>query len=111
MTTKPTALEMVAAERQRQIETEGYSIERDLLHTDGALALAAACYAAYPVKLYQKIELAKNIHFDQLIPFSKYDINPKHSELRLLIIAGAFILAEIDRITHPSNEPDNSEKI
>jgi hypothetical protein len=35
----------VLAERQRQVETEGWSVEHDDAHERGELASAAACYA------------------------------------------------------------------
>jgi hypothetical protein len=40
-----TALEDVVAERQRQIEAEGWTAEHDDQHDFGDLAAAAGCYA------------------------------------------------------------------
>ena len=40
-----TGLEIIAAERTRQIEVEGYTTEHDSRHIDDSLAFAAACYA------------------------------------------------------------------
>jgi hypothetical protein len=37
----------VLAERKRQVEAEGWTIEHDDRHPDGELAVAAACYAAH----------------------------------------------------------------
>lgn len=45
---QPSALADIAAERQRQIEAEGWTLENDDEHSDGSLALAAACYAEGP---------------------------------------------------------------
>jgi hypothetical protein len=39
-------VQAVVAERRRQIDVEGWSIEHDDAHERGALALAGACYAA-----------------------------------------------------------------
>ena len=44
-----TGIEFIAAERQRQIEEEGWSIERDCNnHPSGELVMAAMCYACPP---------------------------------------------------------------
>jgi hypothetical protein len=40
-----TGAELIAAERQRQIEVEGWTPEHDAAHDGGELAIAAACYA------------------------------------------------------------------
>ena len=37
--------DLIAEERERQKEVEGWTPEHDDEHTDGSLALAAACYA------------------------------------------------------------------
>lgn len=47
-----TVIEEIAAERKRQIEVEGWTLEHDDMHEDGELAKAAACYAA-PEYQYQ----------------------------------------------------------
>ncbi len=47
-TAAPSALADIAAERQRQIDAEGWTVEHDDEHSDGSLALAAACYAEGP---------------------------------------------------------------
>jgi hypothetical protein len=93
-----TGIELIAEERQRQIDEEGYSFSHDKLHADGEISLAAACYAAHPLEIYYKEEYATETHFKQLIPFNQYKIDNKKSELRKLVIAGALIAAEIDRL-------------
>lgn len=40
-----TAIDDIAAERQRQMDVEGWSAEHDDSHPEGALAAAAAAYA------------------------------------------------------------------
>lgn len=40
-----TGIELIAEERQRQIEVEGWSLHRDSSYTQGELAKAAVCYA------------------------------------------------------------------
>src|SRR5437588_425022 len=94
-----SALSLIADERDRQIKEEGYTEAHDKeMHSDGALAIAAACYAAHPLKIYRKEELAESIRFNRMMPFSEYTIDKKHSEIRRLTIAGALIVAEIERL-------------
>ena len=86
-----TGSELIAAERQRQIEVEGWSPEHDDEHTSGELAFAAATYA-----LYGTGEHNPQARADYLWPWD--DEWLKITEpTRSLIKAGALIAAEIDR--------------
>lgn len=104
----------IAAERQRQIEVEGWSAEHDAQHFGGELALAAMYYVMPEVFFVEPaIECIPwhdgkytNIQRDSayIIP---EDIDrqigwnlsrDKKSRLRQLEIAGALIAAEIDRL-------------
>lgn len=58
-----TGIERIAAERQRQIDVEGWTPEHDDEHDDGSLAMAACCYAA-PAKIYTKEDFANSLSFD-----------------------------------------------
>lgn len=83
------AFEMVA-ERTRQVRSEGWTVEHDDEHSDGALALAAAAYAAGPVE-YDGHHTGAH-----LWPFEG---KPKFKDRRRdLIRAGALILAELERL-------------
>jgi hypothetical protein len=93
-----TGVELIAEERQRQVKEEGYTPEHDSLHDGGEIALSAACYAAYPLEIFKKLEYDMQVHFKQLIPFDQYKIDESKSEIRRMIIAGALIAAEIDRL-------------
>jgi len=81
-------IELIYAERERQINAEGWTFEHDDQHDDGELAMAAACYAAWPQDtLYG------------LWPFdAEWDKRKKHDRIRQLTIAGALIAAELDRL-------------
>jgi hypothetical protein len=75
----------VVAERRRQVEAEGWALEHDDKHTDGALAKAATCYASvYPLGACYW-------------PWDLKWWKPKDRR-RNLVKAGALILAEIERI-------------
>lgn len=75
----------IAAERQRQIEAEGWTPEHDDAHRDHSLAGAAACYA-----------LGSKLNW----PASWDDRwwKPSENRRRNLVKAGALIAAEIDRL-------------
>jgi len=120
-----TGAELIARERKRQIEGEGWDAEHDDEHTDGSLALAAVCYAT-PVRLF-KIACGTTVTFEDPWPESwemKWDKRRFYGEdredphpagvpigdpadpatytyeerLDLLVKAGALIAAEIDRL-------------
>ena len=82
-----SGIELIAAERQRQIDEEGYGIEHDSNLQPDALASAAVVYAM-PEK------------YGQLLAFWPWDLSHYKPKDRLtnLIRAGALIAAEIDRL-------------
>lgn len=112
-----TGAELIAEERQRQIEKEGWSAEHDEQHTKGELALVAALYAS-PIQLYKKQNLStefsevsfidpwpwfdrvENTRYGDLSTYEvrAWDKRKQHDKLRRLVIAGALIAAEIDRL-------------
>jgi hypothetical protein len=89
MTDRLSAIEEIAAERQRQIEVEGWTPEHDAEHGNGELAEAAAAYAlGY---------MARDCHGDTIWPWDRSWWKPCDSR-RNLIKAGALIVAEIERL-------------
>jgi len=102
--------ERIAAERRRQVEGEGYDPEHDAEHRSGALAYAAACYAA-PETIYH---LTVDEHVDpDGVPVGKMvwhepwptqwkrraqNTTTRVDRLDDLTKAGALIAAEIDRL-------------
>lgn len=104
-------IELVAVERQRQIVVKGYDAEHDEEHSDGALAMAGACYAANE-RIYVRDERVAGVMFRDPWPLGdegdarEYDGNVlKHpikmkrpARIRLLVKAAAFIVAEVDRL-------------
>lgn len=96
-----TGIELIAEERQRQIEVEGWTPEHDDTHVKGEIANAAAVYAIDPMG-----GDASNI-VDTLWPWGREWLkischentsdNPK-GRIRDLQKAGALIAAEIDRL-------------
>lgn len=75
---------LIAAERQRQIEVEGWTAEHDAEHDHGELARAAAAYA---------------MQSPMLFPWDDTWWKPVPADrIRELEKAGALIAAEIDRL-------------
>lgn len=83
----------VLAERRRQIEDEGWSAEHDDRHSAGQMALASATYILHPLAKTppQQIEVLK------LWPWFETWWKPGPRR-RMLVKAGALILAEIERL-------------
>lgn len=88
-----TGIELIAEERQRQIEEEGWTQEHDKGHKSGALAIVAMCYAC-PHKyrpMFSPIAWFRHIGWD--LKYWK-----PSNRIRDLQKAGALIAAEIDRL-------------
>lgn len=101
----PKVVQEIAAERKRQIEKEGWSIEHDDAHTDGSLARAAACYAAQASAMQRvkgDVSLATYRSLEPMRaqfgwPWAPRWWKPKDPR-RDLIRAAALIVAEIERL-------------
>lgn len=110
----PKGADLIAAERQRQIDAEGWTPEHDASHTGQSLAWAAVAYAA-PETVYRKTELMGGVSYLDPWPWqndkrtttgvhadrrrARRPSKPTTAErLRELIKAGALIAAEIDRL-------------
>ena len=93
MSTKmKTGIEIIAEERQRVIEVEGFDKKHDAKYICGELADAAVCYA---MRLYWR----KRLCFDLIWPLDKTWWKPTpENRIKELAKAGQFIAAEIDRI-------------
>lgn len=91
-----SAIELIADERKRQIEVEGWTPEHDYHHYMGELAAAAGIYA---------------LPYDLRAPFNNFTGTPLNwpwdpkwykptpgDRVRELVKAGALIIAEIERL-------------
>ena len=91
---KKTGIELIAEERQRQIEVEGFTQEHDSKYKCGQLSDAAICYA---MRGYWKTRL--KTWFAVIWPFDiMWYKSTANSRVRDLVKAGALIAAEIDRL-------------
>ena len=109
--------EMIAAERRRQVEVEGYSIEHDVVHEpDQQLAVAAWCYLGdliddqgnrgdpdeppeWPWPHYGAADAEIDAAGDAPPVVEGCTWKPTPDDpIRQLVKAGALIAAEIDRL-------------
>lgn len=88
----------IAAERARQLRAEGWAPEHDDLHTRGQLAAAAACYA-WPGRALIAVHVRG---MSAALPAWPWDATHDRREVydrrRALVVAGALLAAEIDRL-------------
>lgn len=118
-----TGIELIGAERARQVTEENWTPEHDDGHKDSALAWAAVCYAA-PGRVYIERHGIDRVSFVDPWPFRAhadlsgrgfYDwdkrkkdergyhtnyvqMPPAGDRIDYLVKAGALIAAEIDRL-------------
>lgn len=87
------AIRSITHERQRQIEAEGWTPERDDQYQQGELAKAAAGYVLHA----HADQSWKNHHLPNFWPFAPQWFKPADPR-RMLVKAGALVVAEIQRI-------------
>lgn len=93
--TTMTGIELIAAERTRQVEAEGWTPEHDAAHGHGVLAAAARCYAT-PEGMglrYRPDRVPLDWPWD-----ARFWKPTPDDRVRELVKAGALIAAEIDRV-------------
>lgn len=88
-----TAIELIAEERQRQIEVEGWTPEHDDAHKEQEIAGAAACYAMPPGRREMALSYPVDWPWD-----AKWWKPTPNDRIRELVKAGALIVAEIERL-------------
>ena len=97
MTVFGSGAEAISLERQRQIEEEGYTPERDDRYVNSELLAAAQCY----VELTYTLNLQEVIH-DHVVPetwpWEESYWKPSDDPYRNLARAGALAQAELDRL-------------
>jgi hypothetical protein len=101
--------DLIAAERARQVEVEGWTPEHDAEHAGAALALAACCYALPPqMRKWKQVPKeyrasgrwqAVTSAVPTLWPWDGFAWKDSPEDrVRELVKAGALIAAEIDRL-------------
>lgn len=88
-------IELIKAERERQVSEENWDSNHDALHNEDELALAGATYA---LPCYRRINRTDRSIPDTW-PFGDVWWKPTPDDrIRELVKAGALIAAEIDRL-------------
>lgn len=98
-----SGIELIADERQRQIEKEGWTPEHDASHTDMGLCVAGASYALDAASEHSgEHQSWKDLYKEYataVFPFDEEWFKPTPNDpIRQLVKAGALIAAEIDRL-------------
>lgn len=92
----------VLAERQRQVTAEGWTEGHDDMHTDGSMAMVAALYAAPRDDLKIASTDDSGVRLADPWPVrwnaARWDKRKTHARRKRLVIAGALILAELERM-------------
>jgi hypothetical protein len=101
---------LIAAERQRQTDVEGWTPEHDAEHTDAELVCAAICYAEAGSGFNLELSPSKTQETPFLWPWETAWWKPSDDPIRNLVKAGALIAAEIERLQRaqpaPAAEPE-----
>ncbi len=96
-------VELIAEERERQIEKEGWTAKHDDSFNEiGRLSMAGACYAAFSM-------VRNKDNPPPVWPLGKEHWKPSPSALRNLAKAGALIAAEMDRLMRMDEQPRTEE--
>ena len=95
-------IELIAAERTRQIEIEGFDEDHDGEHKYQQLAMAALCYlgASLDEPGYKASDRPGYTVVPSMWPWLAQDWKPSYDAIRNLVKAGALIAAEIDRLQY-----------
>ena len=108
-----TGIEIIADERARQIEKEGWNAEHDDEHKYGELADAAASYAMtdYMRRVIPKSPQDTSGKIPVTWPFGfEWWKETPDDRIKELAKAGALIAAEIDRLLRLKELEDNLEE-
>lgn len=94
-----TGIQLIAEERQRQIEGEGWTYEHDNQYNRNELVRAAVCYLLRDDEAAMQEGTKGNIITSGYWPFSTEWWRPSpENRIKELSKAGALIAAEIDRL-------------
>ena len=110
-----TGIELIAEERQRQIDVEGYGEQHDLHHSPRELIQAADTYLeSADLTLHSKEFCSSSTWHQTNLPFYRNEIKRNWpweqesfkptTDIRDLVKAGALIAAAIDRLQTQKGE-------
>jgi hypothetical protein len=90
-------VELIAAERKRQVAIEGWTAEHDDEHIMGEMIGASITYAAHALGVVTNDEIP-TAGGHSFWPWDDAWFKPTADPIRNLVKAGALIAAEIDRL-------------
>lgn len=99
-----SGVDLIAAERARQIQAEGFDAEHDRQEKPGALTMAGICYATMAasspgMRDQLRTSMCFSTHWPWTVPWWKPGKdNSNEDRIRELTKAGALMAAEIDRL-------------
>jgi hypothetical protein len=101
-----SGIELIAAERQRQIDVEGWRPEHDDQHKQGELAEAASSYS--DIAAYQSAVTNPTIDNRRPMgwPFDSTWWKPSDDPIRNCVKAAALLAAEIDRLQRAKEDKE-----
>ncbi len=112
-----TGVELIAAERARQIEAEGFTAQRDDMYRRANELALAATYYAFPGEEVTCSFMHKygtgsiKLEIQQLFYPAGWSMEKgnksQHPRIKQLVIAGALIAAEIDRELRAAARQEN----
>lgn len=100
-----TGVDLIAEERKRQVEVEGWTPQHDDEHFNGEMALAASAYiqsSAYFRPLHPPARIPPNTWPWDVMWWKPSENHP----VKDLVRAGALIAAEIDRLQRIASGPE-----
>lgn len=95
-----TGIELIIEERNRQLDMPFFQVKNDARNSHDELVYSAMYYL-YPVKKEQ----LERMFFALTRLGKKYDKKHKKDRIKQLVIAGATIAAEIDRLQRQQKAP------
>lgn len=105
-----SGIDLIAAERARQVSQEGWTPEHDDQHTYGELVTAAMCYAIHASHQTRSRPTPGGL-IDSRWPWERSWWKPSDDPVRNLEKAGALLAAEIDRLRRLSPAAGESQSV
>ncbi len=99
-----TGIELIAEERERQINSLGWDEANDDVYKQGELPIAAYVYTGHAIGVL--MGLPRQPKTPRVWPWPEYAWNPSGDPVKDLVKAGALIAAEIDRINRAKEARD-----
>lgn len=100
-----TGADLIAAERQRQIDVEGYTPEHDDRHVGYGADTSQHAPMRRAALCYLRADRGAHSTPGTSWPWEQRDWKPSDDPIRNLVRAGALIAAEIDRLLRATTEP------